>query len=251
VSRDVHYVAASDTFSGTENMQQELESHGLELAASDRIRVNGRAVMLMEVLDRSKTRKIYSLYATGDAGTQTVYMTWHPPGDDLAVGDCYWKLLKARLIASEGQRATKAAPPPAAAGGDQDFASSLRLSQQADNDKSLVTDFTKAAHEGKVDAMLGMMAPSVRRAQGDETVRAILRDIVPFFAKFVKVHTYETVTHAAMPDGRSGTWHYTYIVDDTDKPKPFRIAVIEEDGALRVVFVEVGKCIQGRHPFCN
>jgi len=251
ISTDVGYDQSSDTFSGSENMKQQLEGHGLHLISSERIKVNGYAIMLMQIMFKAKNMKIYSMYVGTNAGTSAVYVNFHPPANDIALGDCYWQALKSTLLASANNGPSPPAPTPALHG-DDDLSSGLALMKTSENQDGFIAGFATAAHDGRIDSLLGMMAPSVRTASGDEAIKANLRDVVvPFFAKYTKVHSYTTVTRAALPDGRSGTWFFTYIVDDTDKPKPFRIAVIEEGGSLRVAFIEVGKCIQGRHPFCN
>ncbi len=253
VSLNVAYEAGTDTFPGTENMQALAETQGMHLVSSEKLSIGGHSVLTFELQDKTTNTPIYGMYVALNVATNAIYVAYRPPGNDAAIGDCYWRALTSRLRTAAGRSAV----PPAGASSkpqamDGDFAQQLQQMNSAKDQEGTIADFAAAAHAGNVDALMAMMAPSARKASGDDTVRALLKDeVVPFFAKFTKVHSYATITRAELPDGREGTWHYTYIVDDTDKPKPFRIAIIEEEGRNAIAFIEVGKCIQGRHPFCN
>ncbi len=84
---------------------------------------------------------------------------------------------------------------------------------------------------------------------GESAVRTRLQnEVLPFFADVAAVDTYETVAKGALPDGRVGRMHYTYVRTFSGLLKPITVAVVGADESLRVAYIAVGECVSDRHP---
>jgi hypothetical protein len=125
----------------------------------------------------------------------------------------------------------------------------LKMRQQADDQATAIASFAKLAAKGDVEGLLAMVDPAMRTAQGDATIRDVFKKaVIPFFADFASVDGYEKVTHASLPDGRSGLFHYTYIVTKDGSKKPVSIALINDGDQVHVLSITVNQCVKDRHP---
>ena len=75
--------------------------------------------------------------------------------------------------------------------------------------------------------------------------------IFPFFDQFARIHNYQGVSRAVTADGRTGVWHYKYMVDTTGKLQPFQIAVVDTSEGPKILDLVPNKCTKNRHPTCD
>jgi len=239
------YDQAKDDFAGVDDLKEKMDVKGVSVS-SDRTLVNGYPVLFVESEDRTLHTKTYTVFVATNEESQAIVVKYRPPLGDPTLGACYWKTLKANLLAAGESDASGSAT------GSGTHARDVALMRSPQDQSAFIAAFAEAARNGRIDALIAMMSPATRKAAGDEATRANLRNVIaPFFAHSIKLHSEDTVRRSTMPDGRMGVWHYTYAVDAAGKPSPFRIALIAEDGALHAGFVDVGKCIRDRHVFCD
>jgi hypothetical protein len=125
----------------------------------------------------------------------------------------------------------------------------LKMSRQSEDQSATIASFAQLAAKGDAEGMLAMVDPGMRKSQGDDAIRdAFKKAIIPFFADFQSVDGYEKVTHASLPDGRSGLFHYTYIVTRDGNKKPISIALITDADKVNVLSITVNQCVKDRHP---
>jgi hypothetical protein len=130
-----------------------------------------------------------------------------------------------------------------------DGAEALRMMRAADDHEAVITAFAMNVRDNKDQGVLDALDPATIAGASSEQILGMLKEeVFPFFARFARLNGYEGVTKAPVPDGRVGLWHYTFIEDSDGKTKPFRIAIIESSGTLKVAAIEVGKCVKKRHP---
>ena len=125
----------------------------------------------------------------------------------------------------------------------------LKMSRQSEDQSAAIASFAQLAAKGDADGMLSMVDPAMRKSQGDDAIRKSFKQaIIPFFADYQAVDGYEKVTHASLPDGRSGLFHYTYIVTRDGSKKPVSIALINDADKVNVLSITVNQCVKDRHP---
>jgi hypothetical protein len=125
----------------------------------------------------------------------------------------------------------------------------LKMARQGKDQSAAIASFAQLAAKGDADGMLSMVDPAMRKSQGDDAIRdAFIKAVIPFFADFQTVDGYEKVTHATLPDGRSGLFHYTYIVTRDGSRKPISIALITDADKVNVLSITVNQCVKDRHP---
>lgn len=141
---------------------------------------------------------------------------------------------------------------PGAASAQEDFKKEVRMMSRGEQQQAFIAKFAQQAKDKDVAAILQEVDAKMLKQTGEaEATRWLQDEILPFFASFAKLHNYEQITNAVLPDGRSGLMHYTYIVDANGKVRPFVIAVIDSDAGPRLLTVKVDQCVKGRHPFCD
>lgn len=113
-----------------------------------------------------------------------------------------------------------------------------------------VDEFIKYAVNGDVDAMLRIITPDAVRLHGENVRKELTGKVVPFFSQYEKLHNVKQINPARDVLGHRGWSYYTYIVTKTNEVKPFAISVIEQNGKLVILNVDVANCMKGRHPFC-
>jgi hypothetical protein len=125
----------------------------------------------------------------------------------------------------------------------------LRTMTAADGDKAAIQLFAERAAAADIQALIRSFDPAAQKAMGPaQMCEYLTQTVVPFFKDFSRVDTYETVAQAALPDGRVGTIHYTYIENTAGQKKPISIALIALGTGTGVVNVTVGECVKDRHP---
>lgn len=132
------------------------------------------------------------------------------------------------------------------------FQKEMQMMRDGERQVSFIEEFAKKSKEKDVEAVFSMLdTASLAGANASEVKVYLEKIVIPFFADFEKFYKYSEVRRAALPDGRSGLWHYKYIVTTSGKVLPFRIAVIDGSDGPKVLAIEVNKCIPNRHPTCS
>ena len=129
-----------------------------------------------------------------------------------------------------------------------------QLQKAADGKKQrvFIEKFAEQAKQKDTAAILAEMDASTIKSIGEVNIAHVLETkVFPFFSVYVKLHSYDQLTNATLPDGRAGLWHYTYISSATENMLPFRIAVIDTSDGPKILDVVVNECVKGRHPVCN
>ena len=132
-----------------------------------------------------------------------------------------------------------------------DFAKGVEMMHEGEGQEIFIQKFAAAAKAKDSAGVIGMVDPSIIPPNKEDALNLWLnREIFPFFGKFSKIHNYKQITNAVMPDGKVGLWHYTYIVDDNEKVRPFRIAIINTENGPKMLDFIANECVKDRHPFC-
>lgn len=127
----------------------------------------------------------------------------------------------------------------------------LRKAQdhQAPNHTPAVDGFVRLAATGNLDALFLAFDEVPVQANGEAAVRHFLTsEVIPFFADVDRLDGQMRVTEASFEDGSSGHMAYSYVVTTSGQLKPFVIAWRSGDGKLRVMDVQMGRCVKARHP---
>jgi hypothetical protein len=124
-----------------------------------------------------------------------------------------------------------------------------KSTQTSPNHTPAVEAFAKLAAARNVDALFNAFDDVSVRANGELAIKHyLISEVVPFFADYDHLDPQMRVTPAAFEDGTTGHMAYGYIVGATGQPKPFVVAWRSESATLRVMDVQVGRCIKARHP---
>lgn len=130
-----------------------------------------------------------------------------------------------------------------------DIQKEMRMMNRGTAQEEFIGKFALQAKDKDSATILKEMDSLILKANGEEaSSRWLQAEIFPFFDKFSKLHNYKQITNAVLPDGRSGFWHYTFIVDTDGKVRPFSIAIIESSEGPRILNIIVNQCVKGRHP---
>lgn len=120
---------------------------------------------------------------------------------------------------------------------------------KAADHKPAVEAFARLAATQNPDALFRAIDDVSLRANGELAIRHYLNtEVMPFFADFARLEPQMRVTSAAFEDGSEGLMAYAYAVTTSGRLKPFVIAWRDEPGALHVMDVQTGRCVQARHP---
>ena len=96
------------------------------------------------------------------------------------------------------------------------FGKEMQMMKDGEKQKAFIEKVAQQAKEKDTASILSEMEPSMLKAIGEARIVDSLQSTVfPFFSTYVKLHNYEQITNAGLPDGRSGLWHYTYITTTT------------------------------------
>jgi hypothetical protein len=161
------------------------------------------------------------------------------------------KLLPPLLVCALGLLVTRlawsAAPPD-----DNSFLNGVAALQQSEGQKSVITSFIQAANRADLETLTQMLSPAAITASGkDQTTKYLKEQVIPFFADYKALDSYESSNPATLSDGGHGIIHYMYIDTNGGKRKPFAIALQMVDGKAYIVNVTMGQCVPNRHPICD
>jgi hypothetical protein len=103
LSLDVGYDARNDVFLGVEDAKEAFGAQGMSDLHLERAKAGNHAILFMDVVLTKVDRKIYSMYIALNVATNAAYLTYVPPKNDRALGDCYWKNFKAAVRAASAR----------------------------------------------------------------------------------------------------------------------------------------------------
>jgi hypothetical protein len=87
------------------------------------------------------------------------------------------------------------------------------------------------------------------RVNGEAAIKHFLAsEVIPFFADADRLDSQLRVTEASFEDGSAGHMAYSYVVTTSGQMKPFVIAWRGGSNKLRVMDVQMGRCVKARHP---
>jgi hypothetical protein len=102
---------------------------------------------------------------------------------------------------------------------------------------------------GNLDALFQAFDEVPVQANGEAAIKHYLsHEVIPFFADADRLDTPMRVTEASFEDGSTGHMAYGYVVTTSGQIKPFVIAWRSDDSKLRVMDVQMGRCVKARHP---
>lgn len=210
----------------------------------ERYRFGPYAIALMQY--SMQGNRAYVMYVATNISTNVVYIALRPPGNSQEVGDQVWNRLKSLL--QESRRDEKAAERSNQRGS-TDYSVEMGMDATAESQIEFIKRFAALAHDRNDKELLAMLDPySVSGASEEQVQQVLNQNIYPFFAQYKELKQYEKITRAQAADGRIGLWHYTFIVDSDGNLKPFQIAVIGNGTDMKVLGIDVGQCVKGRHP---
>lgn len=248
ISLDAGYDPASGTFKGTEAMESAMAAAGYTDIHSEREKPNGHAVLFFDALKDG--RRLYSMYVALNVETNAVYVSYVAPSNNGATGECFWKDFKAAVLQSEvpasadAAGAASAKPPGATRSALQ-----VALLGEAGNEETLIATVARLAAAKDVDGLARLFSAASSNAAADGSLRSFLTtEVLPFFADTKRVDSYSSVNGASFPGGTVGSIYYTYIETAAGTYKPFTIALRQESDGLKVMSLQVNKCVPYRHP---
>jgi len=127
---------------------------------------------------------------------------------------------------------------------------SLRKTPSAARDHApTVAGFVRLAAATNLEALFMSFDDVPVRANGEAAIKHFLNsEVIPFFADTDRLDTQMRVTEATFEDGTVGHMAYTYVVTTSGQFKPFVIAWRGDTDKLRVMDVQLGRCVKARHP---
>jgi hypothetical protein len=117
--------------------------------------------------------------------------------------------------------------------------------------KATIESFASLAAQSNIEGLMRLIVPAAKEEVGEQAYRSgLIREVIPFFADYQELGS-QGIAPATFPDGRKGAAYYTYIVTKTGALKPFSIWLLDEGDRTLVGYIDVNRCIRGRHPVCE
>lgn len=168
-----------------------------------------------------------------------------------------WSSGLALLLAGQALGAA-AAGPVAGAGTGADAASAVRrgnvLSLRntyplAPDHRAAIQPFVRSAWAGDLAAVVNAFDDVPVRVNGAAAIEQFAaHEVLPFFLDAARLDDPIRVTPATLEDGSEGHMAYAYVVTAKGEVRPFVIAWRAAAGPLRVMDVQLGRCVKDRHP---
>ncbi len=158
-----------------------------------------------------------------------------------------------------GQAVVAAAAGPVVGAGTSDDATSavrrgnvlsLRKPNPVTPDhRAAIQPFVRSASTGDLGAVVNAFDDVPVRANGATAIAQFAaNEVLPFFLDAARLDDAMRVTPATFEDGSEGHMAYTYVVTAKGEARPFVIAWRAAAGPLRVMDVQLGRCVKDRHP---
>lgn len=153
-------------------------------------------------------------------------------------------------LACAAGAAEPAAGEPAASAVRRGNVLTLRKAAPVTQDhRATLQPFVRSAAAGDLAAVVGAFDELPVRANGAAAIEQFAaHEVLPFFLDVQRLSDEIRVTRATFEDGSEGLMAYTYGVTTRGEPRPFVIAWRAGGGPIRVVDVQLGRCVAGRHP---
>jgi hypothetical protein len=162
------------------------------------------------------------------------------------------------LAAGEAADGTRTAAGTAAATSDNAAPSAARRGNvlslrktpaDAPSHAPVVDRFVRLASASDVAALFESFDAVPVQANGEAAIKHYLTSaVMPFFADADRLDGQMRVTEASFEDGSAGHMAYAYVVMKSGEIKPFVLAWRREASRLRVMDVQMGRCVAARHP---
>lgn len=164
-----------------------------------------------------------------------------------------WIVVASCTLAASGARADDAATGTAERSGADRRGNVLSLRKsvapRADDPAPTLEGFVRLAAGRDLEALLQSFDDVPLRANGEAAIRHfIATEVIPFFADAARLDSQMRVTMARFEDGSEGRMAYAYVVTTSGPMKPFVLAWRGESPRLRVMDLQLGRCVQARHP---
>jgi hypothetical protein len=112
-----------------------------------------------------------------------------------------------------------------------------------------VEGFVRLATTGNLEALFLAFDDVPVQANGEAAIKHFLTsEVIPFFADTDRLDGQMRVTEASFEDGSTGHMAYSYVVTTSGQFKPFVLAWRGGNNKLRVMDVQMGRCVKARHP---
>jgi hypothetical protein len=109
--------------------------------------------------------------------------------------------------------------------------------------------FVRWATAGDLAAVVNAFDDVPLRANGAAAIEQFAaNEVIPFFLDAARLDDAMRVTRATFEDGTEGHMAYAYVVTTRGEARPFVIAWRESERALRVMDLQLGRCVKHRHP---
>lgn len=154
------------------------------------------------------------------------------------------------LLAGDVRAADAVPGEPAASSVRRGNVLSLRKSTPVAHDhRAAIQPFVQWAAAGDLAAVVNAFDDLPVRANGTAAIEHFAsHEVLPFFLDARRLSDEIRVTRATFEDGSEGLMAYTYAVTTAGEARPFVIAWRPGAGPLRVMDVQLGRCVPGRHP---
>jgi hypothetical protein len=149
---------------------------------------------------------------------------------------------------AEGEAAP--ASEPAASSVQRGNVLTLRKTRPALQDhRAALQPFVHSATAGDVTAVVNAFDEVPLRANGSAAIEHFAaHEVLPFFLDAKRLSDEIRVTKGMFEDGTEGLMAYTYVLTAAGEAKPFVIAFRGGPGPLRVMDLQLGRCVKDRHP---
>lgn len=119
----------------------------------------------------------------------------------------------------------------------------------APDHRAEIQPFVRWATAGDLAALVFAFDDVPVRINGAAAIQQFAaHEVIPFFLDVVRLDDMIRVTQATFEDGSEGHMAYTYAVTARGEARPFVIAWRGAAGPLRVMDLQLGRCVKDRHP---
>jgi tetratricopeptide (TPR) repeat protein len=125
---------------------------------------------------------------------------------------------------------------------------SVKMAVKADTHDAFIAKIATLARQRDAAGLLDCFDEQTRKQQEADIRQVLEQKVYKFFADSTGVAPYDQVTNAAAADGRTGLWHYGFVETKKHKLQPFQLAIIDGSAGPRLLYIDTGSCVAGRHP---
>jgi len=161
-----------------------------------------------------------------------------------------WLVISLAGPASAASAAQPAAQGEAASGVRRGNVLSLRKTNPvAPDHRADIQAFVRWATAGDLAAVVNAFDDVPVRVNGAAAIEQFAtNEVIPFFLDAARLDDAIRVTQATFEDGTEGRMAYAYVVTVRGEVRPFVIAWRGSAEPLRVMDLQLGRCVKDRHP---